>query len=89
MFHETRIDAALWIYMVNCMCVSGGEMNGLRNGKNCNIDKPFPGCLGRMVNLFDSNSGVAGNKLLTDKPHGDNELLCYIFLSSVCAIFDI
>lgn len=45
-------------------------MNGLRNGKNCNIDKPFPGCLGRMVNLFDSNSGVAGNKLLTDKPHG-------------------
>ncbi|PHU16305.1 hypothetical protein BC332_17510 [Capsicum chinense] len=23
-----------------------------------------------MVNLFDLNSGVAGNKLLTDKPHG-------------------
>ncbi|KAM3307072.1 putative protein isoform X1 [Capsicum chacoense] len=45
-------------------------MNGFENGKNCNLDKPFPGCLGRMVNLFDLNSGVAGNKLLTDKPHG-------------------
>lgn len=45
-------------------------MNGFQNGKNCNLDKPFPGCLGRMVNLFDLNSGVAGNKLLTDKPHG-------------------
>ncbi|MCD9560687.1 hypothetical protein HAX54_019431 [Datura stramonium] len=48
----------------------GGEMNGFQNGKNRNLDKPFPGCLGRMVNLFDLNSGVAGNKLLTDKPHG-------------------
>ncbi|CAN4101281.1 unnamed protein product [Withania somnifera] len=45
-------------------------MNGFQNGKNCNLDKPFPGCLGRMVNLFDLNSGVAGNKLLTDKSHG-------------------
>ncbi|KAK4338691.1 hypothetical protein RND71_043178 [Anisodus tanguticus] len=56
-------------------------MNGFQNGKN--FDKPVPGCLGRMVNLFDLNSGVAGNKLLTDKPHGDNELHCYIFFSSV------
>ncbi|KAK4376207.1 hypothetical protein RND71_006884 [Anisodus tanguticus] len=59
-----------------------GEMNGFQNGKNCNLDKPVPGCLGRMVNLFDLNSGVAGYKFLTDKPHGDDELLCYIFFSS-------
>lgn len=54
-------------------------MNGFQNGNSHTHDKPFPGCLGRMVNLFDLNSGVAGNKLLTDKPHGDNDLLCYIF----------
>ncbi|XP_010323074.2 uncharacterized protein TRM17/20A isoform X2 [Solanum lycopersicum] len=53
-----------------CREMTGGEMNGFQNGKNCNLDKPFPGCLGRMVNLFDLNSGVTGNKLLTDKPHG-------------------
>ncbi|OIT26230.1 PREDICTED: uncharacterized protein LOC109215575 isoform X2 [Nicotiana attenuata] len=45
-------------------------MNGFQSGKNSNLDKPFPGCLGRMVNLFDLNSGVAGNRMLTDKPHG-------------------
>lgn len=68
--------------MVNCV-VSGDEMNGFQNGKNSNLDKPFPGCLGRMVNLFDLNSGVAGNRMLTDKPHGDNKFLCYILLCSL------
>ncbi|KAL0390864.1 UNVERIFIED_CONTAM: hypothetical protein Scaly_0443500 [Sesamum calycinum] len=51
---------------------SGVEMNGTsRNGKNCNFDKTHPGCLGRMVNLFELNIGVSANKLLTDKPHSD------------------
>ncbi|KAK4731834.1 hypothetical protein R3W88_024822 [Solanum pinnatisectum] len=49
-------------------------MNGLQNGRSCTYDKPSPGCLGRMVNLFDLNSGVAGNRLLTDKPHRDGSL---------------
>ncbi|KAM7501541.1 hypothetical protein LguiB_000445 [Lonicera macranthoides] len=44
-------------------------MNGVQNGKNRNLEKPFPGCLGRMVNLFDLSTGVPGNRLLTDKPH--------------------
>lgn len=87
MFHDRRIDAALWIYMVNFVCVSGGEMNGFQNGKNCNLDKPFPGCLGRMVNLFDLNSGVTGNRLLTDKPHRDGETLCNLCLSVSCFCF--
>ncbi|XP_060180533.1 uncharacterized protein LOC132610245 isoform X3 [Lycium barbarum] len=52
----------------------GIKMNGFPNGKSCNHDKPSPGCLGRMVNLFDLNSGVAGNRLLTDKPHRDGSL---------------
>ncbi|CAN4093274.1 unnamed protein product [Withania somnifera] len=49
-------------------------MNGFQNGKSRSHDKLSPGCLGRMVNLFDLNSGVAGNRLLTDKPHRDGPL---------------
>ncbi|KAH0633655.1 hypothetical protein KY284_036441 [Solanum tuberosum] len=52
----------------------GIKMNGLQNGRSRTYDKPSPGCLGRMVNLFDLNSGVAGNRLLTDKPHRDGSL---------------
>ena len=51
--------------------ISGVEMNGTQNSKTGNLEKPFPGCLGRMVNLFDLNTSVAGNRLLTDKPHRD------------------
>ncbi|KAJ1387218.1 DUF3741-associated sequence motif [Sesbania bispinosa] len=46
-------------------------MNGVQNRRVHNVEKPFPGCLGRMVNLFDLTAGVNGNRLLTDKPHHD------------------
>nr|KYP70768.1 hypothetical protein KK1_010001 [Cajanus cajan] len=46
-------------------------MNGVQNRRVHNVEKPFPGCLGRMVNLFDLTGGVNGNKLLTDRPHRD------------------
>ncbi|KAL9143021.1 hypothetical protein ABFS82_14G208900 [Erythranthe guttata] len=47
-------------------------MNGSsRNGKTSDFEKTYPGCLGRMVNLFEMNIGVSANKLLTDKPHRD------------------
>ncbi|XP_015088323.1 uncharacterized protein LOC107031451 isoform X1 [Solanum pennellii] len=49
-------------------------MNEFQNGRSHTYDKPSPGCLGRMVNLFDLNSGVTGNRLLTDKPHRDGSL---------------
>ncbi|KAJ6339030.1 hypothetical protein OIU76_008485 [Salix suchowensis] len=49
----------------------GVEMNAMQYRKGQNIEKPYPGCLGRMVNLFDLSNGVAGNRLLTDKPHND------------------
>ncbi|KAK4366130.1 hypothetical protein RND71_014010 [Anisodus tanguticus] len=39
-------------------------MNVFQNGKSRTHDKPSPGCLGRMVNLFYLNSGVS-NRLLT------------------------
>lgn len=33
-------------------------MNAIQNRKALNGEKPFPGCLGRMVNLFDLCTGV-------------------------------
>ncbi|XP_050910749.1 uncharacterized protein LOC127125933 isoform X2 [Lathyrus oleraceus] len=56
----------------------GVEMNTVMNNRTVhNDDKPFPGCLGRMVNLFDLTTAttVNGNKLLTDKPHRDHASL--------------
>ncbi|XP_065873764.1 uncharacterized protein [Euphorbia lathyris] len=49
-------------------------MNGIQCRKAQN-EKQFPGCLGRMVNLFDLGNGVNGNRLLTDKPHNDGSSL--------------
>ncbi|KAG8389126.1 hypothetical protein BUALT_Bualt02G0196800 [Buddleja alternifolia] len=54
----------------------GIEMNDIhQNGKSRNFGKTHPGCLGRMVNLFELNIGVSANKLLTDKPHRDDSSL--------------
>ncbi|CAL9227226.1 unnamed protein product [Arabidopsis halleri] len=44
-------------------------MNEVRGRKAQKIESPVPGCLGKMVNLFDLGTAVNGNKLLTDKPH--------------------
>ncbi|KAG9447711.1 hypothetical protein H6P81_013839 [Aristolochia fimbriata] len=46
-------------------------MNEFQKSKVLNSEKPFPGCMGRMVNLFDLNAGMSGNKLLTEKAHRD------------------
>ena len=56
-------------------------MNGMQYRKGQNIEKPYPGCLGRMVNLFDLSNGVAGNRLLTDKPHHDGDYFVQNVLS--------
>ncbi|CAI9297381.1 unnamed protein product [Lactuca saligna] len=37
--------------------------------RNRNQEHPIPGCLGRMVNLFDLNTSLGANRLLTEKPH--------------------
>ena len=57
------------------LAISGVKMNGIQNGKTRDLEKPFPGCLGRVVNLFDLSTGVAGNRLLMDKPHSDGDFL--------------
>lgn len=54
-------------------------MNGIQNRKFHATEKQFPGCLGRMVNLFDLSSGITGNRLLTDKPHRDGRFLSHTF----------
>ncbi|XP_057964778.1 uncharacterized protein LOC131155571 [Malania oleifera] len=46
-------------------------MDAIQNRKAHNLEKPIPGCLGRMVNLFDLGAGVAGNRMLTEKAHRD------------------
>ncbi|KAK9055671.1 hypothetical protein SSX86_026756 [Deinandra increscens subsp. villosa] len=50
-------------------------MSKNQNGRNKNMGRPIPGCLGRMVNLFDLNISVGGNRLLTDKPHYEGSTL--------------
>ena len=49
------------------------------------MEKPFPGCLGRMVNLFDLSAGVSSNKLLTDKPHRDGDFP-FLFCQLLCLL---
>ena len=58
-------------------------MNGVQSRKPYTTEKPVSGCLGRMVTLFDLSSGVAGNKMLTDKPHRDGSFLSHISLHFV------
>lgn len=63
-------------------------MSWIQNGKNRKPEKPVSGCLGRMVNLFDLNTGVAGNKLLTDKPHHDGKVFLHFLLYLVIFLWD-
>ena len=59
-------------------------MNGTsNNGKSRNFEKTHPGCLGRMVNLFELNIGVSADRLLTDKPHRDG---VHSFYFNFCCI---
>ncbi|KAL9685763.1 hypothetical protein QQ045_023215 [Rhodiola kirilowii] len=41
-------------------------MSGMQKTRS---PKPQPGCIGRMVKLFDMDGSTAGNKLIMDKPH--------------------
>ncbi|XP_008809662.1 uncharacterized protein LOC103721293 isoform X2 [Phoenix dactylifera] len=50
----------------------GAVMSGFQQRKVQDLQKPFPSCMGRMINIFDlSSTGMAGTKLLTDKAHRD------------------
>ncbi|KAF9610025.1 hypothetical protein IFM89_019665 [Coptis chinensis] len=47
-------------------------MHDSSNRSGLNIEKPFPGCMGRVVNLLDFGPRMTANRLLTDKPHSDD-----------------
>jgi hypothetical protein len=38
---------------------------------------PFPGCLGRVINMFDLSNGVVATKMLTEKAHRDGTSFSY------------
>ncbi|XP_077252740.1 uncharacterized protein LOC143892178 [Tasmannia lanceolata] len=50
-------------------------MNGFQNRSGGNFEKPFPGCTGRMVNLFDLSPSMGSNRLLTEKANGDGSVV--------------
>ncbi|KAL5711724.1 hypothetical protein ACHQM5_013978 [Ranunculus cassubicifolius] len=47
-------------------------MNDIHSRRSQNLEKPFPGCMGRVVNLLDFGPRMTANKLLTDKAHSDD-----------------
>ncbi|MQM20566.1 hypothetical protein Taro_053589, partial [Colocasia esculenta] len=51
------------------------EMNEPQNRKVQELQKPIPGCMGRMINIFDLSVGMAGTKMLTDRAHPDGYML--------------
>ncbi|TVU27719.1 hypothetical protein EJB05_19216 [Eragrostis curvula] len=42
-----------------------------RKKQDLQVLAPFPGCLGRVINMFDLSNGVVATKMLTDKAHRD------------------
>ncbi|KAG8640290.1 uncharacterized protein LOC110629793 isoform X2 [Manihot esculenta] len=67
---KRRKGSGLDVYSVLGDSELGVKMNGIQGNKAQNMEKQFPGCLGRMVNLLDLSNGASGNRLLTDKLHG-------------------
>ncbi|PIA25707.1 hypothetical protein AQUCO_10800004v1 [Aquilegia coerulea] len=48
-------------------------MNGIQNRRGAhNLEKPFPGCMGRVVSLLDYGPIMTANRLITDKAHSDD-----------------
>jgi hypothetical protein len=45
---------------------------------------PFPGCLGRVINMFDLSNGVVATKMLTEKAHRDGTSFSYSTLFPPC-----
>ncbi|KAJ0967377.1 hypothetical protein J5N97_024294 [Dioscorea zingiberensis] len=46
-------------------------MDGFQNRRRPESQKQLPGCMGRMMNMFDLSAGMPGTKLLTDRAHRD------------------
>ncbi|XP_006648110.1 uncharacterized protein LOC102717592 [Oryza brachyantha] len=49
----------------------GVQDRKLKKKQDLQVLTPFPGCLGRMINMFDLSNGVVATKMLTEKAHRD------------------
>ena len=50
-----------------------------RKKQDLQVLAPFPGCLGRMINMFDLGNGVVATKMLTETAHRDGTYFSYPF----------
>lgn len=53
-------------------------MKGIQKKKGQDLQKPFPGCMGRVVNVFDLNANIVGTKLLTERAYRDGNIFFYL-----------
>ncbi|XP_066332875.1 uncharacterized protein [Miscanthus floridulus] len=51
--------------------MKGAQDKRHRKKQDLQVLAPFPGCLGRMINMFDLSNGVVATKMLTEKAHRD------------------
>jgi hypothetical protein len=73
----------------------GGAMKGAQDRKQKNkkqdlqVLSSYPGCLGRVINMFDLGNGVVATKMLTEKAHRDGMFVAppSLVLHSVLRIF--
>lgn len=51
--------------------MKGAQDTRHRKKLDLQVLAPFPGCLGRMIDMFDLSNGVVATKMLTEKAHRD------------------
>ncbi|AQK76113.1 hypothetical protein Zm00014a_008210 [Zea mays] len=51
--------------------MKGAQDKRHRKKQDLQVLGPFPGCLGRMINMLDLSNGVVATKMLTEKAHRD------------------
>lgn len=51
--------------------MKGAQDRKQKKKQDLQVLAPFPGCLGRVINMFDLGNGVVATKMLTDKAHRD------------------
>jgi hypothetical protein len=59
--------------------MKGAQDKRHRKKQDLQVLAPFPGCLGRMINMFDLSNGVVATKMLTEKAHRDGTYFSYPF----------
>lgn len=67
--------------MPSSVQMKGAQDRKQKKKQDLQVLAPFPGCLGRVINMFDLSNGVVATKMLTEKAHRDGmPLLCSFIL---------